>query len=191
MIHDTEKHEKHTFINKPRITSIHNKLRKETQEQKSINKITITWIHFIHNQIHAQTNKSIQLFLDVYSVLFFSCSTVCVCVCHSFHGLLWECLRARHFRAFLLLHLHPAVIGALAVWIQNPPKKKWQLGPLWGKSTILVQRIALWWISKPDFKNQSRIPLGILQGVGILIFANTDDVTIIPSTPVRESSLSY
>ena len=42
MIHDTKKHEKHTFINKPRITSIHNKLRKEAQEQKSINKITIT-----------------------------------------------------------------------------------------------------------------------------------------------------
>jgi len=53
-------------------------------EQKFINKITMTWVPFIHNQIYVQTNKYIRLFLDVYSVLFLSCSTVCVCVCHSF-----------------------------------------------------------------------------------------------------------
>ena len=32
------------------------------------------------------------------------CLTTCVCVCHSFHGPLRECLRARCFRATLLLH---------------------------------------------------------------------------------------
>ena len=164
MIHDTEKHEKHTFKNKPRITSIHNKLRKETQEQKSINKITITWIHFIHNQIHAQTNKSIQLFLDVYSVLFFSCSTVCVCVCHSFHGLLWECLRARHFRAFLLLHLHPAVIGALAVWIQNPPKKSrnWDLSEV--RAQFWCKELRSDELVNPTLKISLGFPLGFFEG---------------------------
>jgi len=30
----------------------------------------------------------------------------CVCVCHSFHGPLRECLQARRFRATLLLHLY-------------------------------------------------------------------------------------
>jgi len=41
MIHD-KIHEKHKFINKLRITSIHNEIYKYTHEQKFINKITIT-----------------------------------------------------------------------------------------------------------------------------------------------------
>jgi len=43
---------------------------------------------------------------------------------HSFHGPLQECLRARRFRASLLLRLHPCsfllyVLGALTVCIQT------------------------------------------------------------------------
>ena len=44
------------------------------------------------------------VFLDVYSVLCLFYSTTCVCVCHVFYGSLRECLRARRFRATLLLH---------------------------------------------------------------------------------------
>ena len=51
-----------------------------------------------------------------------------VCICHLFHGPLRECLRARRFWASLLLRLPPvlvpAVLGALAVWIQNQKNKK-------------------------------------------------------------------
>ena len=40
-IHD-EMYEKHKFINRLRITSIHNEIRKQAHEQKFINKMTIT-----------------------------------------------------------------------------------------------------------------------------------------------------
>jgi len=46
------------------------------------------------------------VFLRMYSVLCLFYLTTCVCVCHSFHGPLRECLRVRRFRASLLLHLH-------------------------------------------------------------------------------------
>ena len=46
------------------------------------------------------------VFLRVYSVLCLFHLTTCVCVCHLFYGPLRECLRARRFRAYLLLHLH-------------------------------------------------------------------------------------
>ena len=59
-------------------------------------------------------------------VLFLFYLTTCVCVCLLVHGPLRECLRAMRFRASLLLRLHlcPAVLGALAVWIQNQNKNK-------------------------------------------------------------------
>jgi len=70
----------------------------------------------------------------VYSCVFCSNLTTCVCVCHSLHGLLWVCLRARRFRATLLLHTvcavisvcrvcTPDVLGALAVRRPNIKKK--------------------------------------------------------------------
>jgi len=65
------------------------------------------------------------MLLDVYSVLFLFYLTTCVCVCHLFHGPLRECLRAR---GSLITAppcvLVPAVLGALAVWIQNQNKTK-------------------------------------------------------------------
>jgi len=48
---------------------------------------------------------SFSVFFDVYSVLFLFYSTACMCVDHSFHGPSRECLRARRFRATLLLHI--------------------------------------------------------------------------------------
>jgi len=56
MIHD-KINEKNKLINKLRITSIHNEIYKQAHKQKFINTIPITWIHVIHNQICAQTNK--------------------------------------------------------------------------------------------------------------------------------------
>jgi len=56
MIHD-KIYERHEFIHKLRITSIHNEIHTQTHEQKFINKITMTSIHFIQNQICAQINK--------------------------------------------------------------------------------------------------------------------------------------
>jgi len=54
----------------------------------------------------------------VYSVLCLFDLTTCVCVCHSFHGLLRECLRVRQFRASLLLYLHLcAFLMSLARWL--------------------------------------------------------------------------
>jgi len=46
------------------------------------------------------------VFLDVHDVFCPAYLNACVRVCHSFHGPLWECLRARRFRATVLLHLH-------------------------------------------------------------------------------------
>ena len=46
------------------------------------------------------------VFLDVYDVLYPAYLNTCVRVCHSCHGPLRECLRARRFRATLFLHLH-------------------------------------------------------------------------------------
>ena len=70
------------------------------------------------------------VFLDVCDVLCLFYLNTCVCICPSFHGLLRECLRARLFRVTLPSSLVtappsvciPDVIGALAVWIQNPKK---------------------------------------------------------------------
>ena len=64
------------------------------------------------------------VFLDVYDVLCPVYLNTCVRVCHSFDFPSRECLRARRFRATLLLHLHLYVIGALAVWIPQTRKRK-------------------------------------------------------------------
>ena len=55
---------------------------------------------------HVCVHHPCSVFLDVYSVLCLFYLTTRVCICHSFHGPLRECLRARLFRASLLLLLH-------------------------------------------------------------------------------------
>ena len=64
--------------------------------------------------------------LYVYYALIFFYLTSCVCVCHSCHGPLRECLRARRFRVLPITAppsvLVPAVPGTLAVWIRNQKK---------------------------------------------------------------------
>jgi len=66
------------------------------------------------------------VFLDVYNVLGPVYLNTCVRVCHSLHGPLRECPRAR--RGYLITAppsvCVPDVIGALAVWIQQQNKKK-------------------------------------------------------------------
>ena len=63
------------------------------------------------------------VFLDVYDVLCPAYLNTCVRVCQSFHGQLRECLRARCFRATLLLHLHLCAF-AIVVWIQKQKQTK-------------------------------------------------------------------
>jgi len=77
----------------------------------------------MHNKLYAQTNKTIRLPVRKIFIVPRMCSLsllrVSWCVFYSisllfdyvwmrltFHGPLRECLRARRFRAFLLLHLH-------------------------------------------------------------------------------------
>ena len=147
MIHD-KIHEKHKLINKLKITSIHNEICKWAHKPKSINKIPITWIHVMHNQICAQTNKFIRFLSKIYyctqwhinspklllwlCVLFYS-SFVYTCVCVFLHiqSPLRECRSIRSGASGLPYYWAPlvcisVVIGLLAVWQYNKPKTKTQ-----------------------------------------------------------------
>jgi len=67
------------------------------------------------------------VFLDVYSVLRLFYLTSCVCVCHFSHGPFAGVPSSQALPGFLITApppvFVPAVLGVLAVWIQNPKKK--------------------------------------------------------------------
>jgi len=67
-------------------------------------------------------------FLDVHSFLCLFYLTSCVCVCHLSHGPFAGVPSSQALQGFLITAfppvLVPAVLGALAVWMQNQKKKK-------------------------------------------------------------------
>jgi len=108
MIHD-KIHEKLEFINKLKITSIHNEIYKWAHTQKFINKITITRIHLIHNQIYEQTNFKkknailCQKLIIVHTDTLIHLNSYCVCV---FCSILRLCIPAFAYHQ-VSLHLKP------------------------------------------------------------------------------------
>ena len=139
-------HEKHKFMDKIRISWLHNETYKKTHKYKWINITKITWIHWIHDQIYEKTNKYIRLSVKKIKIVPRVCSSsmfrVCWCVLWLVSLLLdYMCVRLpsvpwsiagvpsrQAFPGYLITAPPsgrvPAVLGALAVWIQKSQKKK-------------------------------------------------------------------
>ena len=96
------------------------------------------------------------VFLDEYSVLCLFYLTTCVCVCHSFHGPLRECLPARRFRASLLLRLHLSSFLSCCTWrascMDSKPKNKSSLSFSSGEKRTNA--------SSPTSFKKEQIPIG-------------------------------